>query len=229
MNGETLKSIEYIKSIIEKKCTFVCDRGYDANIYYEYFLKEECNDDFIIRLTEKRKLMFKGKSKKTSEIAVKRKGKIKMNMYFPNWMRSKNFFVRCLKMGYINIALHLGNLLDRKNTLNVDFYYGSQWWTLSYECAKEIYDILLKGEYIDYYKGSLVLDESIFQTIYMNSRFKDKYYDKLTYVNWKGQINHPKTFTIEDCDELEKVNYLMARKFDEDFDDKIINKLYDEL
>ena len=53
----------------------------------------------------------------------------------------------------------------------------------------------------------------------MNSRFKDKYYDKLTYVNWKGQINHPKTFTIEDCDELEKVNYLMARKFDEDFDD----------
>ena len=199
MNGETLKSIEYIKSIIEKKCTFVCDRGYDANIYYEYFLKEECNDDFIIRLTEKRKLMFKGKSKKASEIAVKRKG------------------------------LHLGNLLDRKNTLNVDFYYGSQWWTLSYECAKEIYDILLKGEYIDYYKGSLVPDESIFQTIYMNSRFKDKYYDKLTYVNWKGQINHPKTFTIEDCDELEKVNYLMARRFDEDFDDKIINKLYDEL
>lgn len=130
MNGETLKSIEYIKSIIEKKCTFVCDRGYDANIYYEYyeyFLKEECNDEFIIRLTEKRKLMFKGKSKKASEIAVKRKGKIKMNMYFPNWMRSKNFFVRCLKMGYINIALLLGNLLDRKNTLNVDFYYGSQW------------------------------------------------------------------------------------------------------
>lgn len=130
MNEETLKSIEYIKSIIEKKCTFVCDRGYDANIYYEYyeyFLKEECNDEFIIRLTEKRKLMFKGKSKKASEIAVKRKGKIKMNMYFPNWMRSKNFFVRCLKMGYINIALLLGNLLDRKNTLNVDFYYGSQW------------------------------------------------------------------------------------------------------
>ena len=47
---------------------------------------------------------------------------------------------------------------------------------LSYECVKEIYDILLKGEYIDYYKGSLVPDESIFQTIYMNSRFKDKYY-----------------------------------------------------
>ena len=144
-------------------------------------------------------------------------------------MRSKNFFVRCLKIGYINIAIHLGNLLDRKNTLKVDFYYGSQWWTLTYECAKEIYDILLKGEYIDYYKGSLIPDESIFQTIYMNSRFKDKYYDKLTYVNWKGQINHPKTFTIEDCDELKKVNYLMARKFDEDFDDIIINKLYDEL
>ena len=95
---------------------------------------------------------------------------------------------------------------------------------MSYECVKEIYDILLKGEYIVDLKTN-----TIFQTIYMNSRFKNKYYDKLTYVNWKGQINHPKTFTIEDCDELEKVNYLMARKFDEDFDDKIINKLYDEL
>lgn len=41
MNEETLKSIEYIKSIIEKKCTFVCDRGYDANIYYEYFSKKD--------------------------------------------------------------------------------------------------------------------------------------------------------------------------------------------
>lgn len=99
MNEETLKSIEYIKSIIEKKCTFVCDRGYDANIYYEYFLKEGCNDDFIIRLTKKRKLMFKGKSKKASEIAVKRKGKIKMNMYFPNWMRSKKFFCKMFKDG----------------------------------------------------------------------------------------------------------------------------------
>ena len=35
MNEETLKSIEYIKSIIEKKCTYLSHRGYHANIYNE--------------------------------------------------------------------------------------------------------------------------------------------------------------------------------------------------
>ena len=107
MNEETLKSIEYIKSIIEKKCTFVCDRGYDANIYYEYFLKEECNDDFIIRLTEKRKLMFKGKSKKASEIAVKRKGKIKMNMYFSK--EDKEVYVSHTR---VELPLYKGTILN---------------------------------------------------------------------------------------------------------------------
>ncbi len=32
-NEETLKSIEYVKSFICKRCTFVMDRGYDANIF----------------------------------------------------------------------------------------------------------------------------------------------------------------------------------------------------
>ena len=205
---------------------------FTSKIKYDYIWLISGQDFPLKSSQEIINFLEKNKGKNFIEInKFERENTIKKRyeLYFPNWMRSKNFFVRCLKRGYINIALHLGTLLDRKNILNVDFYYGSQWWTLTYECAKEIYDILLKGEYIDYYKGSLVPDESIFQTIYMNSRFKDKYYDKLTYVNWKGQINHPKTFTIEDCDELEKVNYLMARKFDEDFDDKIINKLYDEL
>ena len=205
---------------------------FTSKIKYDYIWLISGQDFPLKSSQEIINFLEKNKGKNFIEInKFERENTIKKRyeLYFPNWMRSKNFFVRCLKMGYINIALHLGTLLDRKNILNVDFYYGSKWWTLTYECAKEIYDILLKGEYIDYYKGSLVPDESIFQTIYMNSRFKDKYYDKLTYVNWKGQINHPKTFTIEDCDELEKVNYLMARKFDEDFDDKIINKLYDEL
>lgn len=99
MNEETLKSIEYIKSIIEKKCTFVCDRGYDANIYYEYFLKEECNDDFIIRLTEKRKLMFKGKSKKGIRNSCKKKRKNKNEHVFSKLDEKQKFFCKMFKDG----------------------------------------------------------------------------------------------------------------------------------
>lgn len=83
MNDETLKSIQYVKSVIRNKVTFVCDRGYDANIYFDYFLDMNRNqDDFVIRLKENRNLLFKGKSKKVGDIAARRKGKIKMNMYF---------------------------------------------------------------------------------------------------------------------------------------------------
>lgn len=82
MNDETFKSIEAVKEALQRKCTFVCDRGYDANTYYNYFLKDDCNDDFIIRLKGNRNLLFKGKSKNVEETAKKRKGKVKMEMYF---------------------------------------------------------------------------------------------------------------------------------------------------
>lgn len=82
-NEETIKSIKAVQNILNKSCTFVMDRGYDANIFYKFFLNEnEGKDDFIIRLKKNRNLLFKGKSKNAGEIAKKRKGKIKMDIWF---------------------------------------------------------------------------------------------------------------------------------------------------
>ena len=39
INDETLKSIKSIKEYITDRCTFVMDRGYDADVFYNYFLK----------------------------------------------------------------------------------------------------------------------------------------------------------------------------------------------
>ena len=45
------------------------DRGFDADVFYHCFLKEnEGKDDFIVRLTGKRMLLFKGKSKKLRKL-----------------------------------------------------------------------------------------------------------------------------------------------------------------
>lgn len=83
MNDETLKCISAIKGFIDDRCTFVMDRGYDADIFFNYFLKTIKNkDNFIIRLKGNRNILFKGKSKKVEEIAKTRKGKIRMSMYF---------------------------------------------------------------------------------------------------------------------------------------------------
>lgn len=83
MNDETIKSIKVVKEIIKERCTFVMDRGYDADVFYNYFIeKNENKDDFIIRLKGNRNLLFKGKPKNVEKIANQRKGKIRMNMYF---------------------------------------------------------------------------------------------------------------------------------------------------
>ena len=57
------------------RATFVMDRGYDDN---KMFLKlDELKQDYVIRLTAKRKLFFHGKWVPATQLRNQRKGKIK--------------------------------------------------------------------------------------------------------------------------------------------------------
>ena len=57
------------------RATFVMDRGYDDN---KMFLKlDELKQDYVIRLTAKRKLYFHGKWISATRLRNQRKGKIK--------------------------------------------------------------------------------------------------------------------------------------------------------
>lgn len=70
---------QVIQSLSER-ATFVFDRGYDMNALFQFMYKEQ--QDFIIRLTEKRKLFWKGKWFKAATLRDSRKGKIKTNLTF---------------------------------------------------------------------------------------------------------------------------------------------------
>ena len=62
------------------KATFVMDRGYDDN---KMFLKlDELKQDYVIRLTAKRKLFFHGKWVPATQLRNQRKGKIKTPLYY---------------------------------------------------------------------------------------------------------------------------------------------------
>ena len=78
MNDYTFKSIETAKKVINRKFTGVFDRGYDDNKIIDYM------DDnyFIIRMNDRRNFLFKGKKKNAYEEAKKRKGKIRMTLWF---------------------------------------------------------------------------------------------------------------------------------------------------
>lgn len=78
MNDYTFKSIETAKKVINRKFTGVFDRGYDDNKIIDYM------DDnyFVIRMNDRRVFLFKGKKKNVYEEAKKRKGKIRMTLWF---------------------------------------------------------------------------------------------------------------------------------------------------
>ena len=62
------------------KATFIMDRGYDDN---KMFLKlDELEQDYVIRLTSKRKLLFHNKWVPATEIRNRRKGKVKMPLFY---------------------------------------------------------------------------------------------------------------------------------------------------
>lgn len=75
-------TFEAIKQGVElfPRATYVMDRGYDDN---KMFLKlDEQDQDYIIRLTAKRKLLYHNKWTKATELRNRRKGKIKMPLHY---------------------------------------------------------------------------------------------------------------------------------------------------
>ena len=63
-----------------KKATYVMDRGYDDNKMFQKLW--ELEQDFVIRLTQKRKLFFHGKWVPATKLCTQRKGKVKMNLFY---------------------------------------------------------------------------------------------------------------------------------------------------
>ena len=56
--GETLKALDSVASCLNRRGIFVFDRGYDSNSIFKHMEKLEQN--YVIRLTEKRKIYYKG-------------------------------------------------------------------------------------------------------------------------------------------------------------------------
>ena len=78
-NTITFHAIEQGAALLGK-ATFVMDRGYDDN---KMFLKlDELGQDYIIRLTAKRKLLYHNKWTMATELRSRRKGKVKTSVFY---------------------------------------------------------------------------------------------------------------------------------------------------
>jgi hypothetical protein len=79
-NEVLFQGLNQVINNLQSKAVFVFDRGYDMNALFNFMYKREQN--FIIRLTERRKIFWKGKWFKATTLRDSRKGKIKTNLIF---------------------------------------------------------------------------------------------------------------------------------------------------
>ena len=78
-NTITFDAIEQGTTLF-RKATFAMDRGYDDN---KMFLKlDELGQEYVIRLTAKRKLLYHNKWTPATELRDRRKGKIKTSVFY---------------------------------------------------------------------------------------------------------------------------------------------------
>ena len=118
-------------------------------------------------------------------------------------------------------------IFKRKNTLGVDFEFGSQWWAFTYECFLWMLNYIENNkQYLKYYKNCLTPDESFFQTLFMASPFRSTQKDFLTYLEWDANRNNPRILLEKDIDMLLQLDdKIFARKFDISVDNDTISIL----
>ena len=112
---------------------------------------------------------------------------------------------------------------------NVTSYIGGQWMILTRTCCEFIYNSPEVKKFEDFYRNTLIADESFFQTVLMNSSFDEEIIkDDKRAIIWvpDGDIKlRPKTLTEADIDFLLDGDNLFARKFDEQTDGAILDIL----
>lgn len=125
---------------------------------------------------------------------------------------------------------------------NVDFYFGSQWFSITDDLARYV---VSKEEWLErVFRHTSTCDEIFLPTLVCNSEFKERLFvtdpvesnrgstlGNMRFIDWtRGEsVRHPWTFRADDEQQLLASEYLWARKFDETVDSKIIDKIYTRL
>jgi hypothetical protein len=159
---------------------------------------------------------------------------------FPFW-RTLKIFIFESKMHLKNqkwisefLIFCLSRILPRRRKIptSIDFYGGKTWWSITKDCAEYIVNVnAKKNQYKDFFKYSLIPDESYFQTVIMNSKFKDSVVnDYVREIIWEGgDGTHPITFQAKDIELLKNSDMLFARKFDLQVDTVILDLIDKEI
>jgi hypothetical protein len=110
-------------------------------------------------------------------------------------------------------------------TTKFQCYAGSQWHALSYRCLQYIHDFVQRNPaFVEYYKRTIIPDESFFQTILLNKPKLKIFNDNKRYVSWTDQST-PAILGCADFENMIRSNKHFARKFDVKVDAQVLELL----
>lgn len=134
---------------------------------------------------------------------------------------------------HCSLGLQLVFDVDRLRGKSIKVYYGSQWFSITYDFA--LYVLSQKKLIEEVFQNTSCCDELVFQTLIMMSDFKERLYigersntclSNMRLIDWKrGKKGSPYTWQPSDIEELKRSECLFARKFPSDFPDSLIYQL----
>ena len=153
INDVTFSAMDRATALFEK-ATFVMDRGYDDN---KMFLKlDSMGQDYVIRLTAKRKLLYHNKWVFATELCNRRKGKVKLPLFYKGKMHdaylshvkvqitaSRKDIYLVLVYGLTEYPMMLATnkeIKSKDDVIKVAKLYFSRWKIEEYfRCKKQIF------------------------------------------------------------------------------------------
>ena len=144
-------------------------------------------------------------------------GADRYKVYYPQWIinRPKCLWKRVLRVAYREFVLF--TKVFERNMENIpEIYYGSQWFSITQECMEYILSYIESNKmYYEFFKNSIYSDEMFFQTIIMNSKFKNYIGENnLRYLDWSKKEESPKNLEQADIDCAMLSDNIFARKID---------------
>ena len=213
INDITFSAMERGTSLFGK-ATFVMDRGYDDN---KMFLKlDELKQDYVIRLTAKRKLYLHGKWVSATQLRNQRKGKIKAPLIYKG--KKHNAYLSHVKVQItasrknIYLVLVYGitehpmmlatnkEIHSKEDVIKIAKLYFSRWRIEEYfRCKKQVFQF----EHFRVRKLAAINALNFYLTLCMTF---------LAHISMKSETNALKVSIIQKADPIkEKVHFCYYR------------------
>ncbi|MCH9276845.1 beta-1,6-N-acetylglucosaminyltransferase [Bifidobacterium amazonense] len=151
--------------------------------------------------------------------------------YIGNAHSTLRRILRKVQRAYIALQRVFDVNLNSHNDIK-HYYGGANWFSITESFAiyilahrDWIHDTFRKGKCVDeVFVQTLLLNSEFSENRYLGVQFDDGPYSIMRDIDWKR--GHPYVWRSGDFNELISSDFLFARKFDEDIDGNIIDRIY---